>query len=162
MVMVKVMRVLSVVNPLVLAVLVGLWGRAAVMEGRVVGGAVGVVFAVVLVWCVSAAMWAGKGVSIMEMMMREGGGSIPRVSWRKELLGARDNLVVPVVYLVACVLLAAALGIVPGGGVSRVWGAVVLAAMGADRLLCEVLSVIMRARLFASFAVRYAGEGDVS
>ena len=55
--MVKVMRVLSVVNPLVLAVLVGLWGRAAVMEGRAVGGAVGVVFAVVLVWCVSAAMW---------------------------------------------------------------------------------------------------------
>ena len=69
---------------------------------------------------------------------------------------------VPVVYLVACVLLAVALGIVPGGGVSRVWGAVVLAAMGADRLLCEVLSVIMRARLFASFAVRYAGERGVS
>lgn len=155
------MRVLSVVNPLVLAVLVGLWGRAAMMEGRVVGGAAGVVFAVVLVWCVSAAMWMGKNVPMTARMVRADGGSVPRVSWRKELSEARDELVKPVIYLALCVLLAVALATVPGGGVSRVWGVAALVVMGADRLLCEALSVVMRARMFASFAQRHADRGGV-
>lgn len=160
--MVKVMRVLFVVNPLVLAVLVGLWGRAAVMEGRAVGGAAGIAFAVALASGVSAAMWAGKNVPMMARIVRADGGSVPRVSWRKELSEARGDLVKPVIYLAFCALLAVALATVPGGGVSRAWGVAALVVMGADRLLCEVLSVIMWARLFASFAVRYAGEGDVS
>lgn len=158
---VKLMRALSVANPVALAALVGMWGRAAMMEGRAVGGAVGVAFAVVLMWCVSAAMWAVKGVSMMVRTVREGGGILPRVSWRKELFEARDELVKPVAYLVACVLLAVALATVPGGGVSRAWGAVALVAMGADRLLAEVLGVIMRARMFESFASRRKGEGVV-
>ena len=132
--MVKLMRLLSVTNPVALAALVVMWGRAAMMEGHAVGGAVGVAFAVVLMWCVSAAMWAVKGVSM---------------------------LVKPVAYLVACVLLAVALATVPGGGVSRAWGAVALVGMGADRLLAEVLGVIMRARMFESFASRRKGEGVV-
>lgn len=45
--MLRLMRVLSVVNPLVLAVLVGLCGRASMMEGYVVGGSAGVVFVAV-------------------------------------------------------------------------------------------------------------------
>lgn len=66
--MVKVMRVLSVVNPIVLAILVGLWGRAAMMEGRAVGGAAGIAFAVVLASGVSTAMWMGKDVPMMARM----------------------------------------------------------------------------------------------
>lgn len=159
--MLKVMRVLSVVNPLVLAVLVGLLGRAAMMEGNAVGGAAGVVFAIALASGVSAAMWAGKDVPMMVWMVRHDGGSVPRVPWRKELFEARDDLVKPAIYLAACVLLAVALATVPIGGVSRAWGVAALVVMGADRLLCEALSVIMRARLFESFAMRHACRGDV-
>ena len=54
------------------------------------------------------------------------------------------------------------LATLPGGGVSRAWGVAALVAMGADGLLCEVLSVIMRARMFASFAQRHADRGGVS
>lgn len=159
--MVRVMCVLSVVNPLVLAVLVGLWGRAAMMEGRAVGGAAGVVFAVVLASGVSAAMWMGKNVPMMAWMVRADGGSVPRVSWRKELSEARGELVKPVIYLAMCVLLAVALATVPVGGVSRAWGVAALVVMGADRLLCEALCVVMRARMFASFAQRHADRGGV-
>lgn len=160
--MVKLMRVLSVVNPLVLAVLVGLWGRAAMMEGRAVGGSAGVVFAIVLASGVSAAMWMGKNVPMMAWMIRADGGSVPRVSWRKELSEARDELVKPVIYLAACVLLAVALATVPGGGVSRAWGVAALVATGADRLLCETLSAVMRARMFASHVARHSGKVGVS
>lgn len=160
--MVKVMRVLSVVNPIVLAILVGLWGRAAMMEGRAVGGAEGVVFAIVLASGVSAAMWMGKNVPMMVRIVRHEGGSVPRVSWRKELSEARGDLVKPVIYLAACALLAVALATVPGGGMSRAWGAGALVWMGADRLLCEALCVVMRARLFASLAQRHADRGGAS
>ena len=54
--MLKLMRVLSVVNPLVLAVLAGACGRATMMEGHVVGGAAGVTFVVALVSAASAVM----------------------------------------------------------------------------------------------------------
>lgn len=81
---------------------------------------------------------------------------MPRVSWRKELSEARGELVKPVIYLASCVLLAVALATVPGGGVSRAWGVAALVVMGADRLLCEALSAVMRARLFASIAQRHA------
>lgn len=45
---------------------------------------------------------------------------------------------------------------------ATVRGVAALVAMGADGLLCEVLSVIMRARMFASFAQRHADRGGVS
>lgn len=160
--MLKLMRVLSVVNPLVLAVLVGACGRAAMMEGHVVGGAAGVAFVVALVSAASAVMWMSKDAHMMARIARHDGDSVPRVSWRKELSEARDDLVKPVIYLAACVLLAVMLATVPGGGASRAWGVAALLAMGADGLLCEVLSVIMRARLFASFAQRHADRGGVS
>lgn len=63
--MLKLMRVLSVVNPLVLAVLVGACGRAAMMEEHVVGGAAGVAFVVALVSAASAVMWMSKGAHMM-------------------------------------------------------------------------------------------------
>lgn len=152
---------LSVVNPLVLAVLVGLCGRASMMEGYVVGGSAGVVFVAVFASAFSAVMWMSKDVPMMARTVRHDGGSVPRVSWRKELSEARDDLVKPVIYLASCVLLAVMLATVTGGGVSRAWGVAALVVMGADGLLCEVLSVIVRARMFASFAQRHAYRGDV-
>ena len=120
--MLKLMRVLSVVNPLVLAVLVGACGRAAMMEEHVVGGAAGVAFVVALVSAASAVMWMSKGAHMMARIARHDGDSVPRVSWRKELSEARDDLVKPVIHLAACVLLAVMLATVPGGGSSRAWG----------------------------------------
>ena len=113
------------------------WART-MMEGHVVGGAAGVTFVVALVSAASAVMWVSKGARMMARIARHDGGSLPRVSWRKELSEARDDLVKPVIYFAACVLLAVMLATLPGGGVSRAWGVAALLAMGADGLLCEI------------------------
>lgn len=80
--MLKLTRVLSVVNPLVLTVLVGACGRAAMMEEHVVGGAAGVAFVVALVPAASAVMWTSKGAHMMARIARHDGDSVPRVSRR--------------------------------------------------------------------------------